>query len=126
MARSTKRYGGPGVIRVVATEAIITDDNDLIVRGTTGTLISWAPPDWIPGPGRGKRGDERNIDPVRKPEHRYVIVAWDAHMFGDVPVKLIAGAKDETIEGASTVVGHEWLLATVHIDQISLHSKGNH
>ncbi len=118
-----KRHGERGAISVVAVEAIITDDNDLIIAGTTGTLISWAPHDWIPIAKRDHRDAAKlptNIHPAQNPAHRYVLVAWDAHMCSDIPETLIDGVEDATLDGASTFVGRDWLIAAVHVDSIKI------
>ncbi|HZJ67663.1 MAG TPA: hypothetical protein VFD36_29370 [Kofleriaceae bacterium] len=113
------RHGGQGVIRVVAIASFTTRENDLVVAGTGGTLISWARiPDIESDVGGGKRKD-RESNPHAKAEDRYVMVAWDKYMWNEIPEALVDG-KSNDLTDAPTIAGRSWFHAAVHIDNIRI------
>lgn len=56
---ATKAKTRPDAVRVVLLKILITEDRDLIVPGTSGTLLRW------------ETGNGRDT----------VVIAWDAYMF---------------------------------------------
>lgn len=114
------RHGGQGAIRVVAIASFTTRDNDLVVAGTGGTLISWARVADIESyVGGGKRKERDGTDPHNQPENRYVMVAWDKYMWNEIPEKLVDGEIND-LTNAPTITGRAWFQAVVHIDNIRI------